>query len=178
MNIQAFDALVDQIREAFVSKAQKLKPWYKTSYKDEKHFVEAAKICEKLEANPNIYIDAQFEGFKNVDHIQAAFLHSTHAEQKYLDYANKNMVKDIPIDYEALYNIQLRYLKNLIKSNLSVEDALLKDYIQFEPWFRILITKNPVPDIIKKYKSKLGKLDPRLLTFLKNKGKFDLRRLT
>jgi hypothetical protein len=178
MNQQAFDALVDQVREAFVAKAKKIKPWYNSSPKDEESFLKVAKICESLGADPIVYVESQFENYHNINHIQAAFMHSQYSEVKYNEYLAKNIVEDTVINYEDIYQVQLSYLRNLIKSGLTVEEALMKDYVNFAPWFRILICKKVIPEIVKKYKPKLGKLDKGLLAFLKNKGKFDLSRLS
>jgi len=176
MDIHVFNGLKESIAESFKEEARKLLPWYKYGSKDITAFEKAAEICYRIDADPVLFVKAQFNNIKNIDHFQSSFLHTQYAESKYREYVQKNCINETPIAYEDLYQTQLSYLRNLIQSGLTVEQALMKDYVNLKNWFRILITKEPVQEVIDKYKSKVFPIDEALLHFLKEK-KFDLSRL-
>lgn len=177
MNQEIINALAESVKEAFVNKAKKIMPWYRYKSKDSTAFLKAAEICSKINADPTLFVDAQFVGVTDLSHFQVNYLYAAHAEQKYKDYVNENFIEQTPIDYEGLYQAQLSYLRQMIQSSMPVEKALLKDYVNFKPWFRILITKEPNFEIIKKYKPQIKSMSPDLFNFLNKKKLFDMTRL-
>jgi hypothetical protein len=166
------------LKTSYTAKKKLYIPWYNLNPKDDIFFIKAAKLCNKLGADPVHFIDAQFNGISQIDKYFPAYLSTIEAEQKYILYMAESNIEETKIDLETLYRIQLNYLVTYInKTGLSVENILMKDYIDFTPWFRILITKEPVPEIIDKYRPKIFPLDSTLLEFLENKKIFDLNRL-
>lgn len=181
MDHHILNGLRDSVAEAFKNKVQKVMPWYKYKATDVEHFDKAAEICFRIDADPVSFVDAQFDNVKKIDNFQAAFLHSKYAEEKYKEYIDAHHVQETFVEWYDLYQTQLSYLRNLIQTGMTVEKALMKEYIHFYPWFRILITKKPVPEIINKYgvvaKQELKKEEKNgLIKFLKEK-KFDLSRI-
>jgi len=175
------EGLKESIAEAFQLKARKVMPWYKYRTTDDKNFVQAAKICYRINADPVLFVEAQFHRVGKIDNFQAAFLHSEYVEENYQTYLANHCTEETYVQWYDLYQAQLSYLRNLIQTGMTVETALSKSYVNFKAWFRILITKEPNPEIIDKYqatayKELKDKANDGLEIFLRKK-KFDLKRI-
>jgi hypothetical protein len=137
-------------------------------------FLKASEICEELSADPIIFVDSQFYG-ANPDQMFPAFLHSVHSRQKYFDYIGNNQDED----FESGFAIQKIYLtQQLVDRGRTVEEALMDKHIDFEPWFRICVTKEPIKEIIDKYQGSARlNLTEKLKEFLRSKN-LDYTRIT
>lgn len=83
------------------------------------------------------------------------------------------------VDFESLFEVQISYLCNYVARNsATVETALMDRHMDFTPWFRTLITKAPVEEILEVYgpAAVLELNDTKLRKFLEKKG-LDLSRL-
>lgn len=133
----------------------------------------AAEICEKLDATPQQYADAIFSAIGK-DKMQLAFLHCAEAKKHYHDFMERKSMS-----LSDLYDLQKMYLKvQITQAKRKVEVALMDDDLNFHPWFRICITKEPVEEIIEKYGEQAREeMNPRLKAFLEMK-KLDPKRIT
>lgn len=128
-------------------------------------FAKAAVICAELNADPEIYVKAQFA------HCDAArfanLLHTSNARTYYKKY-----VEEMTLSLDELYDINKMYLTSQItNAGRSVEDALMHDGLDLQPWFRICITKEPIPEVIQRYRAEAkAMLTPKLKNFLKSKN--------
>lgn len=109
-------------------------------------FRKAAEICDRLGAEPEIFVIAQFAN-SDPKTFLPQFLHSEHAEKNY-----KNYVAKMTLTHEEWYKLQLEYLRDQVELiHRPVVRALMDDHLNFKPWFRVCITKEPVEELIEKY---------------------------
>ncbi len=136
-------------------------------------FKKAAILCDELGAEPIDYISAQFARI-HADQMMPAFLHGKDAKAHYKEYMEKRSM-----GLDELYDLQLMYLRSqILQAKRTTEKALMDDDINFHPWFRICITKEPVQEIIDKYREAAAEeMTPKLLAFLKKKN-LDYKRIT
>lgn len=134
-------------------------------------FRKAAVICMQLNADPELYVKAQFAGCNAG--ITANFLHTDKAKDYY-----RIFVEEMVLSLDESYDVQKTLLHNqIVHAGRSVERALMHDGLDFEPWFRICITKEPILEVIQKYREEAKKLlTPKLKKFLDSK-KLDYKRI-
>ena len=130
---------------------------------------QASLLCQEHNIDPAVYVAAQIKyvepprGFK---HILPSQLYNTHAVH------NVNQFKSIVTrgnTWSGTYEIQKDKLAGILsKTHRTVEEVLLDSNYDFDPWFRCLITRNPIPNVIRKYGSDARQQlsNPELLAFL------------
>lgn len=143
--------------------------------------IKAAAICEQSHTDPRVYVQAQHRYASTDGHFYPNHLHTSSALENVAKF--KTFVL-IPLDLDKLYDTQLLYLTTALRNTKrSVESILMDRNIQFYPWFRILITKQPNANIIKEYgEAARLQMVPLLEDFLKKKTyedgtPFDLARI-
>lgn len=163
------ESLAEEIKTHFVIKKKMIAPNYfcPNNERFQKAFIEAANICDRLNADPIFFVEAQFAKI-SAEKMQVDFLHSRNAETYYKDYMLGSYVTPQERLDGQLHLLQVT-LKNL---RWPIEKLLNDDELSFEPWFRVCITKKPNFDLLKKYgqeaKSQLEETE--LYEFLKGKG--------
>lgn len=136
-------------------------------------FKDVASQAIKLNARPEEFIDAQLSAIGK-DRMQVAMLLGKKSVEHYQTYMNRTK---LPLP--ELYEIQKRYLRiQIVQAKRTVEQALMDDDLKFQPWFRICITKEPVKEIIDKYKEEAKEdMNAPLRAFLIER-KLDVTRIT
>ncbi len=165
------DELAHKIQSTYVNIRRRSISHFDRSAAVDAAVLKAAVICKKIEAEPVAYVTAQHKYCTG--EFWPTMLHSSSAADNYKKY-----LASIQGDFDKVLNAQLQWLGQIIKdTKQTVEYTLMDPLIDFLPWFRILITKEPNPEIIAKYKEKAKYLmNSRLHEFLKSK-KFDVARL-
>lgn len=108
-------------------------------------FEKAAEICMELNAEPEVFVRSQF-AYSDDGNVYPYFLSKN--KDKVIEQYNKFMART-SMSLDAWYDLQLKYLADQVKYALRpVERALADEHLNFKPWFRICITKEPNPDII------------------------------
>lgn len=136
-----------------------------------KSLPKAVDICIELNADPITYVKAQRK-FCVVRNFPPNQLHTNRAREKYIDYVESYRDNDLDS-----YIVQKRYLYDAIKSGRSAKSVLLDDVLDFRPWFRVVITKEPIPEVIERYNDQAKEeLTPKLEALLKKEG-LDVNRI-
>lgn len=169
--------LKEQIKGRYSALRIEIMKYYHASAKDEEAFEKAANTCYKNNLDPVIYVDAHAKEQIDLKTFYATFLNRKDPETDFEIYElYKNNTIPSETNYERMLDSQLVYLRNQLKLGLTTEQALLDPQVDFKPWFRILITADPIPKIIEKYANQVN-LTADLLEFLKTQPKFNLTRL-
>lgn len=166
------EELKEKLKSFYLNKRQEELPFIKLTDKDEIHFDRAAELCLSLKVNPEVYIEAimKDQDFKLFFSYK---LYPKDTQAKIQQY-----IKDNTPNFYELFDVQKRYLHDqIVRVGKTVEDSLMDDQVDFDAWFRICITKEPVSEIILKYRKKaLIELNYELEKFLKEK-KLDVERI-
>lgn len=134
-------------------------------------FEKAAALCQKLQANPNEFVAAQFHN-KSPELMNIPMLTNSKAEEKYKDYMETYYVRP-----ENLFDVNVVKLKRQIQLGRPVEWILNNKQLEFPAWFRICITKEPDKELIAKFKAQAKEeMTPTLRVFLIGK-KLDVGRI-
>lgn len=184
------DLLAADIKKRFIDCKFKSQQGFNTAVyedgKSEKYFIDAARLCLKLEADPEIFVNCQFRRDIDGRKVHPQFLTSDVAKNNYESIMCQDMAP------EAEYDVQIKYLRNqLYRAKRKVENILMDDDIAFTAWFRICISTSPIPCVIDKYKEKAKyelaynakkaeakkQSESKLLKFLKEKN-LDYTRIT
>lgn len=110
-------------------------------------FEKVAEIVTDLKTDPEAYIYSQFYNRGDGAKILPQFLYSEEAVQRYLEFANKQNI----VTLDDVFNENVQRLKNQMSLNFTVEEILMSKSFDFRPWFRVCITKEPVPAIMEKF---------------------------
>lgn len=164
--------LIDLIRTSYINyRREKYGKFYKGGEALEKMLPKAAEICERIKADPETYVKAMGQ-YCTIHGFPPAFLINKFAEQYYRKY-----IESTEIDPSRLFEVQAKYLYDSINAGRTVENTLSDDNINFDSWFRIIITKQPDSNIIALYGEEAKKsLSTKLKSFLINKG-YDIDRI-
>jgi len=165
----------EEIREYFerrkIESLESTRRTYSTYGRFEDVFEKAAEICDKLKANVADYVDSHFYNVHS-DTVQPQFLAASNSIKKYNEY-----MAQFKTSYEEVFTMFLDKLKRQIKLGRAVEWILNCKDFDFPPWFRICITKDPIPEVIKNYRAAaLQQYTGDLRDFLISK-KLDYRRI-
>jgi hypothetical protein len=156
--------LAEQIKESFCRRKDPSGAYRANSEAHDIRFRKAAELCHKLNAEPTEFISAQFN-LRDPDGVYATHLAGDNARKNYVEY-----MKTYYIEPHELYEVNLRNLHNQIRQGRKVESILMNDDLNFPGWFRICITLNPEPAIIKKYRAQAKEeLTPKLIAFIRSK---------
>lgn len=132
----------------------------------DKSVEKAATLCIANNLDPVIFVQAQYK-YHTTDEFFETCLCPKNALGNYQRFTTKSVLV-----LANSFEVQMSYLKTaIVNLKMPVEEILMDEYIQFTPWFRITITKQINPKVIKKY-GKLAKLacTPELIAFLKSKN--------
>lgn len=164
-----------ELRSLFINQKQKKFPRYNipgNSFQD--CFERMAEIVEELKADPEAYIFAQFYNRGEDAKILPQFLHSTEAIKRYVEFVSKQNI----ITLDTIFNENVQRLKNQMSLNFSVKDILMSKSFDFRPWFRICITSEPIPEVIKEFKEAAqAQFNDQIKELLIN-HKLDYKRIT
>lgn len=162
--------LKGQLRAAYINKRRRKQPGYHGSENLEKVLDPAAANCVAAGMEPKDYVDAlylQYAVKSTEDKFWPNILSGANALRIAKDYA-KNF-GDPPFDH--MWQTQWQVLKHaLIHTKRDVDKLLADDALAFSPWFRVVATKEPVPEVMTRY----GRMAKDRLT---NQLKADLRRV-
>lgn len=107
----------------------------------------ASALCEQAGADPRLYVYAQLY-YADADKKFPNCLISDSA----IENVNKMREKaNLDSDYEGIWNNQMIYLQAAIETGAPIDYILTHDLYGLLPWFRILITTEPNPKVIKQY---------------------------
>lgn len=135
-------------------------------------FEKASRMCESIGADPTVYIDAHFYG-KDPSKIFIAFLHGSNSEETYRKYRELHVTKETDM-FEHFCGM----LKRQLELGRRVEWILNNIDLPFPAWFRICISKEPIPSVMQKYKAMAKReMTEDVRNFLDEKG-LDYKRIT
>ena len=139
-----------EVRELFIEYKTKPGPDGKLKYYKipngafQKCFEKAAEVIESLNANPMTYIQAQFHNRGDGAKLLPQFLATDKAIDRYLDFvSNKSKVT-----IDEIFEENVRRLKAQMQLGFAVKEILMSKSFNFRPWFRLCITKEPIPELM------------------------------
>jgi len=93
-------------------------------------------------------------------------------EEDFVYYdANNIQVTNTTLEYEGRWTHQLEKVKRRMAAGYSIEHILMDTSNKLHGWFRILVTEQPMPDVIAKFRLiALKELNPRLTRFIQDRG--------
>ena len=110
-------------------------------------FPRLANDCIKYNLDPVDFIAAQFRDMKS-EHVNLKSLFKAEARNKCIVHTCDRKISEIDI-----FNYCKEYLYEQIKNvGRSVEKILMDDTMNFPAWFRVVITKEPMIEIMTKYR--------------------------
>jgi hypothetical protein len=148
---------------------------YHPSPRTNDSFDKAVALCLTTDLSPEEFVEAQFLNKpEQVKWYPNLLLNKSTKFVK--DEKRKIALSEYPP--AELVNLQKKYLSDAIhRRQLKPLSALLDDSIALQPWFRIVITDTPVPEVITKYKKDANKgMFPALYDYLV-RNKYDVSRL-
>lgn len=164
--------IYEELQKSYLKHIRKTAEFAKLTEEANKNLMKAAELCLAENYDPDIYINAQAR------HCTAAqFFPSTICTRKAKENYTKYIEKSLE-DPAAIYNVQKEYLRDAImRTKRPVEEILMDDLIDFSPWFRIVITKEPIKEVIDKYRrSALSVMTSKLKQYLSDL-KLDVSRI-
>jgi uncharacterized protein YdhG (YjbR/CyaY superfamily) len=148
---------------------------YRPSPKTNDTFDKAVALCLTTDLSPEEFVEAQYANKPdNVKWYPNMLLNKQTVFIK--EPPRKNSLAEYPP--ENIVSIQKKYLTDAIyRRQLKPLVALMDDSLGLQPWFRIVITDTPVPDVIAKYKQEAKRsMFPALYDYLV-KNNYDVTRL-
>jgi len=166
-------ALSNTLLEEYVKLRRQEAPGIIVSKKTRDCVAKAAKLCVSNKLDPVQFVRAQKYYCKMPGFFPTA-LTASQALENYHKY-----VKGVKKDLNSVFHTQCTYLTKAVEAGgYSLEEALMNDGIDLKPWFRILITRNPIPEVIQKYrKAAVACWDDEYERFAKSKN-LDTTRIT
>lgn len=172
--------VAEELRESFIKHKRKVNPTYNlmvAPFRDK--FLKAAEHCIKSGIEPDLYVKYHFDKF-GAEKMVPQFLYSEGVAFDSVEFVKESEQKtSIPPDIH--FDVQKQYLYNgVVNCKRSVESVLMDDELKLTPWFRILITKEPVQEVIDKYRIDAARYldsNKKLVEFLKSKN-LDLKRIS
>jgi hypothetical protein len=158
------DKMMDLLEHAYKEEVAKRKSYIKIGEESRKYLHKAAEKCLDHGYDPDMYVAAQAR-YHTTDQFYANQLVTKWADTNYQKYLS-TFCED-PIQ---AFEVQKGYLRTaILRTQRTVEEILMDDLINFSPWFRIIITKEPVPEIVKKYKKvAAAMMTPKLERYLRD----------
>lgn len=144
------EELVDELKKAFVRRKQSTqggrRNYQLVGDTYDKYFIKGAEVCRELRACPILFIDSLFVN-ADPDKIFPTFLNSRDfCTKKYNEYIETYHTKAA-----VLFPVLLKLLKAQLELGRTLEEVLLSDYLDFPAWFRVCISKEPIPSVMDKY---------------------------
>ena len=130
----------------------------------------AAVICEQLECDPATYVAAQL--IAQTVSLTRRIFPTCLATDKAIDnvYAYKS-VSSRGNTWPGIFAVQKGYLKTCLLNTTRSLEAILNDHnLDFDAWFRCLMSKQKYPAVLKKwgYKASQDLKNPELVAFLEH----------
>lgn len=141
------------------------KSFYRLSDKFDSSFRKAAALCLQLNARPEIFIAALAHNIPK-DKFIPPFVACAQAGEYYKSYLAKSYFPE-----EEMFDTYISYLKGHLLAKKKLVNILLNRRIDIAPWFRIVISKEPIPEVIKEFRQEaLKQMTPSLKAFIQAKG--------
>ena len=142
----------DILRDEYIKARRKTQKFYNGGDKLEQALDKAVNICTELEADPVLYVKAQYVNKKGLEFYHTC-LHDKNCRDNYLRYLEQ--YKSITVEDE--FNAESNMLRNFLKTGRSLEHILLDDDSHLSAWFRCIVTKEPIPEVMAIYGDKAKK---------------------
>lgn len=150
----------------------------------EADFKEALLLCEEYKLAPEDIVDLADEKLEKSSerlssfHLRGALVKKALNAEVANSSRNSMLLTNDNISIEELWEGARRTV-NIYTSNVrSTKDVLMDSSFKYFAWFRILVTEEPVPEIIEKYRHiALKELDYKVKKFIRKNG-LDMSRIT
>jgi len=170
--------IAQRLAELYVEVRRLSQPNYvmRNSSATQEVFLKAAQMCADKNLTPEDFVTQQFRNKPEHTEFYPNMLLNKHTRLQETPECTQSIKEFEP---DIIFNVQAEYLKaQVIALKRNALEVLLDDTIDLYPWFRVLITDEPVPQVIEKYRDKArASLFPQLVAFLTKKG-FDLTRIS
>lgn len=157
-----------KIKNAYLQKYRALKntPYYNGGKQLDAAVAKAAVYCIEMNADPELYVEAVYWKYKDVGFYPNQLI-AANIDKIYHEFIESIKVVG-KVEIEKQFCIQKHYLLTAIKNTTrEPEVILMDDALNFSPWFRVCITKEPVPALLAKYGKEAKKLmTPEIADFL------------
>lgn len=143
-------AIITKIGNAYQKIRQGMQEHYVLGEDANKEILKAADFCVTHQLDPVVYVYAQYRFSPTGKFFPRELAISANkAVANYNAYIETRI-----IDIAASIATQKSYLMEaVVLTGRDPLDILMEDFLNFQPWFRILISHKPVPKIIDKYKA-------------------------
>jgi hypothetical protein len=139
------EEVLNRLKDTYLKHRRKLTPFAKVRDRDAGLFERAADRCIAQGIAPEDYVEMCWR-YKTSKEFYASMLVSD-AYTFWLEKWNASRFNDL----EMQYKIQINYLQCVLNTGRTVEEVLLDDHYNFKPWFRILVSDEPIASVIEKY---------------------------
>jgi len=162
----SFDTLKERLRAAYIYYRRGKQPNYHGGEDLEKALDPAARNCIAAKITPEDYCSAIYKAYATGANDK--FFPNQLKGAKALEVARAFAANYEPITHDKLWDTQLVVLKQaLVRTKRSVEDILADQALPFSPWFRIVVTTDPVEKITRRFgREAKAETTPELLAFL------------
>jgi hypothetical protein len=118
----------------------------------DKALKKASALCREHEIDPGVFIAAQMQYFTPRTGQKKMFPNDFCPANAVENCLNFKSIVHKGGTVKGSWEVQKRYLGMAIKNTgRTVEEILLDHNINFSAWFRCLITKEPIPSVIKRW---------------------------
>lgn len=141
-------------------------------------FVKAAKVMLDLDAEPDMFILAQFHGQNDSAKMVPQFLSTQIAKDRYKKFMEEMFSTEVT--YDMIYNENVARLEAQRRLGFSDPEILRSMSFRFAPWFRLCYPKEPILSLMANDKLRekaLREFNQELKQFLIAK-KLDYKRVT
>ncbi|CAK0746625.1 conserved hypothetical protein [Gammaproteobacteria bacterium] len=171
MSNEAYDAIAEEIKEQYYKQTDREAQRGRSNPQLDAAVMKAADICREMECDPAIYVAAQLAYTSVRTEKGEQFFPNMLASKSARDNVNQyRSIVHRGNTWQGIWATQKRYLAQAVTGDRTVEEILLNHNIDFDAWFRCLISKEPIPSVIKKYGYEASQQlkNPELLTFINN----------
>ena len=140
--------ITDIIEFQYTLKRRIKHPSFVATAKNKEDFKKAAQVCIDEEYDPQAFVSAIYNHYENSGiEFYSKLLINGNCKAIYAD----SLVVD-GLTVKDVFDTNKDYLRSQLENNgRSVEDVLMDDMLPLQAWFRIVITKEPNPYVIRKY---------------------------
>ena len=132
------------MRDEYIRFAKKTIPYYKGGEALENALDKAEILCEGKD--PVLWVQAQYR-YKPKDEFYPNSLHYRNGTQNYIKYLNSASTEE-----DMLFQVQLQYLNSAVEKTGRSDLEVLSDInLDFKPWFRVLMTREPDEELLQRY---------------------------
>lgn len=164
--------LEDELKFKYIALRRKKIPYYKGGKDLDKVIPKAVELLNELRISVDDYL-AAIKKYSGLSDLFPNILGSSQVKA----WVSK-FTEECTLNLKTVFQVQQNYMLCALKNGRTVEDVLMDDQINLKPWFRILITKKAVPEVIGKYGSTAEHyVDAKLRKFCESQ-KLDITRIT